>query len=219
MRKIALITQKGGSGKSTLSASLAVEMQATGETVFLVDMDPQRSLATWARGRTDRRLAGAAVGPDQLDEVLASLAERGVTLAIIDTPASLSAASEAAILAADLVVIPVRPTVFDIWSCEATWRRIRELGKDCAFVLNQCSSLQGSRRIREGAAALEEMGGLLAPLITARVEYQDAMQRGLGPTELDPTGPAAEEIRQLCDSVRRRMALDRFHQRLNQIAA
>ncbi len=219
MRKIALITQKGGSGKSTLSASLAVEMQATGETVFLVDMDPQRSLATWARGRTDRRLAGAAVGPEQLDEVLASLAERGVTLAIIDTPASLSAASEAAILAADLVVIPVRPTVFDIWSCEATWRRIRELGKDCAFVLNQCSTLQGSRRIREGAAALEAMGGLLAPLITARVEYQDAMQRGLGPTELDPTGPAADEIRQLCDSVRRRMALDRFHQRLNQIAA
>lgn len=210
MRKIALITQKGGSGKSTLSASLAVEMQATGETVFLVDMDPQRSLATWARGRTDRRLAGAAVGPEQLGEVLASLDERGVTLAIIDTPASLSAASEAAILAADLVVIPVRPTVFDIWSCEATWRRIRELGKDCAFVLNQCSSLQGSRRVREGAAVLEEMGGLLAPLITARVEYQDAMQRGLGPTELDPTGPAADEIRQLCDSVRRRMALDRF---------
>ena len=59
----------------------------------------------------------------------------------------------------------------------------------------------------------------LAPLITARVEYQDAMQRGLGPTELDPAGPAAEEIRQLCDSLRRRMALDRFHERLGQIAA
>ncbi|MGI3902602.1 MAG: AAA family ATPase [Janthinobacterium lividum] len=219
MRTIALVTQKGGSGKSTLSASVAVEMQARGETVFLVDMDPQGSLATWARGRTDRRLAGAAVGAAQLDQVMASLTERGVTLAIIDTPASLSAASEAAMLAADLIVIPVRPTVFDIWSSEATWQRVRDLGKDCAFVLNQCSSLQGSRRIREGAAALEAMGGLLSPLITSRVEYQDAMLRGLGPTELDPTGPAADEIRQLCDSLRRRMALDRFHERLNQIAA
>lgn len=209
MRIMALVTQKGGSGKSTLSASLAVEMQARGETVFLVDMDPQRSLATWARGRTDRRLAGAAVGPGQLAEVLASLAARGVTLAIIDTPASLSAASEAAMKAADLIVIPVRPTVFDIWSSEATWQRVRALGRDCAFVLNQCSSLQGSRRVREGAAALEAMGGLLQPLVTARVEFQDAMQRGLGPTELDPNGPAAAEIRQLCDSIRRRMARDR----------
>ncbi len=219
MRIIALVTQKGGSGKSTLSASLAVEMQELGETVFLVDMDPQRSLATWAQGRTDRRLAGAAVGPGQLQEVLASLEARGVTLAVIDTPASLSAASEAAMLAADLVVMPVRPTVFDIWSCETTWRHVRALGKDCAFVLNQCSSLQGSRRVREGAAALEAMGGLLQPLVTARVEYQDAMQRGLGPTELDPTGPAAEEIRQLCRSIRRRMARDRFHQRGEDIAA
>ena len=111
--------------------------------------------------------------------------------------------------AADLIVIPVRPTVFDIWSSEATWQRVRALGRDCAFVLNQCSSLQGSRRVREGAAALEAMGGLLQPLVTARVEFQDAMQRGLGPTELDPNGPAAAEIRQLCDSIRRRMARDR----------
>ena len=219
MRTIALVTQKGGSGKSTLSASVAVEMQARGETVFLVDMDPQRSLADWARGRTDRRLAGAAVGAGQLAEVLASLAARGVTLAVIDTPASLSEASEAAMRAADLIVIPVRPTIFDIWSSEATWQRVRALGRDCAFVLNQCSSLQGSRRVREGAAALEAMGGLLQPLITARVEFQDAMQRGLGPTELDPAGPAAAEIRQLCDSIRRRMARDRFHERPAPIAA
>ena len=219
MRTIALLTQKGGSGKSTLSASMAVEMQARGETVFLVDMDPQRSLATWARGRSDRRLAGAAVGSEQLGDVLATLQDRGVTLAIIDTPASLSATTDAAVMAADLIILPVRPTAFDIWSCEATWHRIRDLGKDCAFVLNQCSTLQASRRVRDSAAALEAMGGLLTPMITSRVEYQDAIQRGLGPTELDPTGPAAEEIRQLCASIRRRMARDQFHGRPDREAA
>ena len=213
MRTIALLTQKGGSGKSTLSASLAVEMQARGETVFLVDMDPQRSLATWAQGRSDRRLAGAAVGSERLGDVLATLEDRGVSLAVIDTAASLSDATDAAVAAANLVILPVRPTAFDIWSCEATWRRIRNLGTDCAFVRNQCSTLQNSRRVRDGAAALETMGGLLTPMITARVEYQDAMQRGLGPTELDPTGPAADEIRRLCDSIRRRMAVDRFQNR------
>ncbi len=213
MRIIALLTQKGGSGKSTLAASMAVEMQARGETVFLVDMDPQRSLATWARGRTDKHLAGAAVGRDRLDDVLATLEQRGVTTAIIDTPASLSASTDAAVAAADLIILPVRPTAFDIWSCEATWRRIRSLGKDCAFVLNQCSPLQTSRRVRDSAAALEAMGGLLTPMITARVDYQDAILRGLGPTEIDPNGAAADEIRRLCDSVRSRMALDRFHAR------
>ena len=219
MRIISLLTQKGGSGKSTLSAAMAVEMQARGETVFLVDMDPQRSLATWAKGRSDRRLAGAAVGSERLADVLTTLRDRGVTLAVIDTPASLSAATDAAVAAADLIILPVRPTAFDIWSCEATWRRIRALGKDCAFVLNQCSSLQTSRRVRDSAAALEAMGGLLTPMITARVEYQDAILRGLGPTELDPHGPAADEIRRLCDSVRRRMALDRFHARATRQAA
>ena len=219
MRTIALVTQKGGSGKSTLSASIAVEMQARGERVFLVDMDPQGSLAAWARGRSDRRLTGAAVACRQLGDVLDSLEDRGVTLAIVDTPASLSATTDAAVLAADLVLLPVRPTAFDVWSCEATWRRIRELGKDCAFVLNQCSSLQASRRVRDSVAALEAMGGLLTPVITARVEYQDAIQRGLGPTELDPTGPAADEVRALCGSIRRRMALDRFRGRSPRAAA
>lgn len=208
MHVITFTTQKGGSGKSTLAASLAVELQARGESVFLVDMDPQRSLAGWARGRSDRRLAGAAVGPDRLGKVLDALASRGVSVAIIDTPAALGAAFEAAVTAADLVVLPVRPTPFDLWSCEETWRRVRDLGRNCAFVLNQCSSLPASRRVRDGAAALEAMGGLLTPTITARVEYQDAMRQGLGPTELDPAGPAAAEIRKLCDSVRRRLVLD-----------
>ena len=219
MHTIALVTQKGGSGKSTLSASLAVEAQSRGEKVFLVDMDPQKSLTTWAQNRADERLGVEAVTPRRLGAVLETLEASGVTLAVIDTPASLSAASESAMMMADLIVMPVRPTVFDIWSSEATWRRIRELRKDCVFVLNQCSILQGSRRVKESAAALEAMGGLLQPMITARVDYQDAMLRGLGPTEVDATGPAADEIRQLWQSLRRRVARARFDRRAAQIAA
>ncbi|WP_237480183.1 ParA family protein [Lichenibacterium dinghuense] len=205
MRIVALVTQKGGSGKSTLAASIAVEMQARGETVFLVDMDPQRSLATWARGRSDRRLAGAAVGPERLDDVLATLRARAVTLSVIDTPANLSPATDAAILAADLILVPVRPTAFDLWAAEATWRRVRDLGRDCAFVLNQCPTLQVSRRVRTGIEALDAMGAVLSPPVTARVDYQDAMSRGLGPSEVDPAGEASREIRLLCRAIRRRI--------------
>ena len=219
MRTIALITQKGGSGKSTLSASLAVEAQANRETVFLVDMDPQQSLSTWAQNRADDRLGAAAIDADRLAPVLDSLLGQQVTLAILDTPASLTDASEAAMQAADLILIPVRPTVFDIWASEATWRRARDLGKPFCFVLNQCPITQGGRRLRDAAAALEEMGGILQPMITARVDYQEAISRGLGPTEANPTGPAADEIRQLWASLRRRLARVKLDRQAGRIAA
>src|SRR5215475_6832920 len=112
MRIVAFITQKGGSGKSTLSASLAVAAQAAGERVFLIDMDPQKSLTSWAQSRSDPKLGVQPLYSAQLPAVLETLAEGDISLAIIDTPAGQSLASAAAIKAADLVIIPVRPTVF-----------------------------------------------------------------------------------------------------------
>ena len=215
MRTLAFVTQQGGSGKSTLSASLAVAAQGTRELVFLIDMDPQKSLATWARNRSDDNLGVQAITPSQLPAVLGTLAESHVSLVIIDTPASSSATSEAAMGAADLVVIPVRPTVGDIWSNEVAWRRARELQKECAFVLNQCPIVHGSRRLREGVTAIEAMGSIVQPIISARVEYQEAILRGLGPTEVNPTGAAAEETRHLWQALRRRLA----RAKLNQLAA
>ncbi len=206
MHTIAFVTQKGGSGKSTLSAGVAVAAQAACERVFLLDMDPQKSLTTWAANRRDENFGVEAVAAGKLPAALGALAQGNVSLVIIDTPASHSAASEAAMHAADLIIIPVRPTVFDIWSSEVTRRRAKELGKEYVFVLNQCPILQGNRRVQDGVAALEAMGGLLRPLITSRVDYQEAIRRGLGPTEVDPSGAAAEEMRQLWASLRRRLA-------------
>ena len=205
MRTIALVTQKGGSGKSTLSACLAVAAQAARERVFLIDMDPQKSLATWAQNRRDDNLGVEAIVPGKLPAALATLAKSNVSLVIIDTPATISAASEAAMKAADLCIVPVRPTVLDIWASEATRLRARALEKEYVFVLNQCPIVQANRRLQDGAAALESMGGLLRPMISARVDYQEAIRRGLGATEINPDGPAAEEIRQLWTSLRRRL--------------
>jgi chromosome partitioning protein len=219
MRTIALVTQKGGSGKSTLSASLAVAAQAARERVFLIDMDPQKSLTTWAQNRQDENLGVEAIMPHKLPAALAALAQGNVTLVIIDTPATLSTASEAAMKAADLILIPVRPTVFDIWASDATRRRANELEKEYVFVLNQCPILQESRRLQEGAASLEALGGLLRPMITSRVDYQEAIRRGLGPTEVNPDGAAAEEIRQLWVSLRRRLTRLKLFGRSNRRAA
>ena len=206
MRTVAMITQKGGSGKSTLAACLAVVAQEAGERVFLIDMDPQKSLTKWARRRDDKTMPIETVSAGKLPEALAALANGNVTLVVIDTPATDTPAAEAAMKAADLCIIPARPTIFDIWSSEVTRGKLKTLSKDFAFVLNQCPAMQESQRVLDGAAALESMGGLLRPLVASRVAYQEAAREGMGPTELEPDGKAAEEMRTLWASLKRRMA-------------
>ena len=77
--------------------------------------------------------------------------------------------------------------------------------KDYAFLLNQCPPAQQNARVEQGAKALEAIGGLLSPLISARVDYQEAARQGLGVGELNPDGVAAQEIRELWSSIKRRM--------------
>lgn len=205
MRIIALVTQKGGSGKSTVASSLAVAAYEAGERVFVVDMDPQGSLLRWAKERGDATVPVEAVSPAKLPTVLSALAKDGVSLVIIDTAGADSAGSQAAMKAADLCVIPCRPNAFDLWSSEATRQQAKALKKEFVFLLTQCPPAQQSARVEEGAAALEAMGGLVIPLIGARVDYQEAARNGWGVTELNPYGMAAEEIRKLWASIKRRM--------------
>ncbi|HLH11136.1 MAG TPA: ParA family protein [Methylovirgula sp.] len=205
MQVVALVNQKGGSGKSTLVACLAVAAREAGERVFIIDMDPQKSLVKWGHQRNDRNMPVEAVSPAKLESALAALTRARVTLVIVDTPATDSPAADAAMRCADLCVIPARPTIFDIWSSEATRGKLKTLSKEYAFVLNQCPAMQESQRVSDGAAALETMGGLLRPLVGARVDYQEAARAGMGVTEVDPDGKAAEEMRQLWTSLKRRL--------------
>ena len=87
-----------------------------------------------------------------------------------------------------------------------TRAKLKTLDKDYVFVLNQCPALQDSQRVQDGAKALEVMGGLLTPLIASRVDYQQAAREGMGVTEINPNGKAADEIRRLWLSLKRRLA-------------
>jgi chromosome partitioning protein len=206
MRTIAFVTQKGGSGKSTLAACLAVAAHEKGERVFLIDTDPLMSLTKWAKARGEQDIAVEWVPAPKLQSALAMLAKKGVTLAIIDTGAGESPAAAAAIKLADLCIIPARPNAFDLWASEVTRKACSAARKEFAFLLNQCPPAQQNARIEDGAKALEAMGGLLTPLVSTRVDYQEAARHGLGVTELNPHGVAAEEMRDLWASVKRRMA-------------
>jgi chromosome partitioning protein len=206
MRTIAFVTQKGSSGKSTLASSLAVAAFEQGERVCLVDMDPQATLLTWSKMRGLDDVPVVSAGALRLAKLLEDIEKKGFTLAVIDTPGAEGAASLAAMKAADLNVIPARPSVFDLWASAQTRAALKGARSDYVFLLNQCPPAQQSARVDEGVAALEEMGGLISPLVLSRVDYQEAARHGWGVTEINPQGAAAQEMRALGTSLKRRLA-------------
>lgn len=203
MLVISFVTQKGGTGKSTLISSLAVAAREAGERVAIFDLDPQQALMKWRMARTAADIAVEALPAELLEQTIARRAEEGVTLCLIDTTGVNSATTVTAIDVADLCIIPVRPNAFDLWAGEQTRHFIRKIGKASSFLLNQCPVMQQNPRVRDGIKALEAIGGLLSPAISARVDFQDASRRGRGVTEIARTGQAAEDIRQLWVSILR----------------
>lgn len=206
MKTVAFVTQKGGSGKSTLASSVAVAAFENGERVCILDMDPQASLLSWSKTRGVDDIAVQAATPSQLAATLVGLEKKEFTLVLIDTPGAEGAASKAAMHAAQLNIIPSRPSVFDLWASAQTRAALMEAKGDYVFLLNQCPPAQQTARVNDGVAALEEMGGLISPLVLNRVDYQEAARHGWGVTELNPSGAAAEEMRALWGSLKRRLA-------------
>jgi chromosome partitioning protein len=196
MKTLAFMTQKGGTGKTTLAASVAVAAQEAGERVYMVDLDPQGSLTAWHNRREADEPPVDKVTPDQLAAALKGLAKAGYTLAIIDTAGIDSAATSAAMNAADLSLIPARPSALDIEAARPTMSALMRLNRPFSFVLNQCPTGRTARPL-DAAKALSLLGVLAQPFIAQRADHLDAVALGLGVTERDPTGKAAEEIRQL----------------------
>lgn len=205
MRTIAFVTQKGGAGKSTLASNISVAAKHAGERVFVIDLDPLQSLVKWSKLRGQSEIAVEHIPASKLVKALEALEKKGVTLVVIDAPGEDSENLAAAIRAADLCVIPARPNVFDLWASEVTRAKVKEAGKEYIFLLNQIPPAQQNARVEQGAKALQAMGGLLAPMVSARVDYQEAARHGLGVAELHPSSVAAQEMRELWASVKRRL--------------
>jgi len=205
MRTIAFVTQKGGAGKSTLASNISVAAKHAGERVFVIDLDPLQSLVKWSKLRGQSEIAVEHIPASKLVKALEALEKKGVTVVVIDAPGEDSENLAAAIRAADLCVIPARPNVFDLWASEVTRAKVKEAGKEYIFLLNQIPPAQQSARVEQGAKALQAMGGLLAPMVSARVDYQEAARHGLGVAELHPSSVAAQEMRELWASVKRRL--------------
>ncbi|GEP07755.1 AAA family ATPase [Methylobacterium oxalidis] len=201
MRTITLVTQKGGTGKTTLAASLAVAAAQSGETVIALDLDPQGSLATWGDSRSVETLAVDRLSSgrlSQLPAILAALKNKGFTVAVLDTPGAASTGVNLAMQAADLALIPARPSRLDLQATIPTVEALMrlEMRERFAFVLNQCPAVRSSRAL-EAANGLSSVGVLAEPSVTQRVDHQDALATGQGVTEYASGSKAADEIRSL----------------------
>ena len=209
MHSIALATQKGGSGKSTLAIGLAVAALEDGHRVGMIEADPQGTLASWGRRRTDPkpRIEHAGDGAE-IARAIRNLQRDGFTVAVIDTAATDNAVTLSGIGAADLCLIPVRTSPADIEAALPTLDAARRLNKRFAFILNQTPAR--SYRVSEAAEALHAAGALALPFIVQRNDHQDALGAGFGVTEYNSGGKAAEEIRGLWQWVRRALTMESY---------
>jgi chromosome partitioning protein len=201
MRTIAFLTQKGGAGRTTLAASLAVAAAQAGERVIALDLDPQASLTLWGKRREAANTPNKVmIEPlegerlPQLRAIVEGLAGVGFTIAIFDTPGADSAAVRFVTEVADLCLLPTRPTCLDVDATAATFRAVFLAKRKAAFVLNQCPPNHRSSRMSEAAKGLTRLGVLAEPMLYARMDFQDAVAAGLGVTEYARTGRAAQEI-------------------------
>lgn len=195
MEVITFVSQKGGTGKSTLACCCAVAAEEIGRRVLLLDLDEQATAEAWYQNREAETPRLVKVTAPQLEDALATAKAEGFDLVLVDTPGRDEISTTAAIRVADFCIIPCRPSATDMRATPATVTTIERLHKPFAFVLTQTPAR--GYRIHEAEQGLGVLG-LVAPVRTVlRTTYQDSLAGGLGPTEFEPEGKAAEEVRAL----------------------
>jgi len=197
MKVLSIVCQKGGSAKTTTAINLAVEATRQGLEVALIDLDPQVSACDWKDIRGDRPPVVAATPVPHLARALKAAEEAGADLAIIDTAGRANDTASAAARVADLILIPLQPSLPDLNTVAATLDLIRLAGGKPARALLARVRAAGSRHA-ETTAWLEAKGVEVCPVtLGERVIFQDAYAMGQGVSEAEPGGKAAEEIQQV----------------------
>lgn len=197
MHVVALLSQKGGTGKTTLSLHLAVAAEKAGHVAAVIDLDPQASAAGWKDSRPGETPVVVPIPASRLPQALDLARGAGADLVILDTAPHSSEVALAAAEAADLVLIPCRAGILDLRAIGATARLAKISGKPAFVVLNSIAP-RATNIIADARAAVAVHGLEVAPItIQQRVAYAHALTAGLTAQEYEPDGKAAEEMAQL----------------------
>lgn len=196
MKKIAILSQKGGAGKTTLAVHLAVAAELDGKNTAVVDLDPQASASAWGDSRDNETPVVVSGQAARLNHMLEVAEEAGADLVIIDTAPHSENASLQAARIADYILIPCRPAILDLRAIGFTVDVVNLAKKPASIVLNAVPA-QGSIA-HDASKAVEPYGIEIAPIkLVQRVAYQHALTAGLTAQEYEPSGKAAFELTKL----------------------
>lgn len=195
MKVIVVAAQKGGTGKTTLSGHLGVELSLRGFQTVLVDTDPQGSLKSWWESREAEEPALMSANARELAESLPALKKQGYDIVIVDTPPQVNELIKGIVDLADLVVIPAKPSSHDLRAVTKTVELVAGSKKEMIFVLNE---VRPRTRLEGQAIAAMSQHGKVSPIVYDRQDFVSSMTDGRTARELRPNGKAAQEIEALC---------------------
>jgi chromosome partitioning protein len=203
MDVLVLATTKGGAGKTTISAHLAVEAERRGEgPVAIIDADPQASLARWWNARQAETPAFAQTTIRGFGAQLQALRESKYRLVIVDTPGADVSHTRPILREAHLVLVPSRPSPLDLGTLGATVEMVGAEGKPLMFVLN---AVTARTRISAQAVMALSQHGPVGAILHQRTDYAAAMMDGRVAGELDASSKSAQEIAELWEKVHKHL--------------
>jgi len=194
MPTVAIVSQKGGSGKTTLALHLATCAAYAGFEACVIDTDPQATAAAWGDWRGDFLPKVITCPPVRLASTIQKAVKAGTELIVIDTPPHGDMASREAARIADLILIPTRARAFDLHAMDATAQLVEYAGKP-AFVLLNAVPARATRLIDDTAAYVEKLGLKTCPVrFGERAAFHRASGSGEVASEAEPEGKAAAEV-------------------------
>ena len=209
MKTLAVMSRKGGAGKTTIAVNLTLAARAAGVKAVLADADPLRSACDILRDREEAPGLIFETSASKLFALTEASRRAGVDLLIIDTPAAPEADVAEAVKVADLCLAVSRPTYLDLAAAVRSVAIIQRLGREGMIVLNQCAPARAGVEPPSVLKAFEALRFAHLPVaptaIRARMTYQTAFAQGRSVLEIDEEGAAAREVRALFNHVWRRL--------------
>ncbi|MBH0113072.1 ParA family protein [Novosphingobium sp. YJ-S2-02] len=205
MPTIAIVSQKGGSGKTTLALHLATCAAYEGKSSCVIDTDPQATAAAWGDWRGEFLPEVVTCPPVRLSSTIDRARRAGTQMVVIDTPPHGDTAAREAVRAADLVLIPTRARAFDLHALEATAGLMAYASKP-AFVVFNAVPARASKMLESASASARELGLDVCPIhFGERAAFYRSSASGEVAVELEPEGKAAGEVSALWQWVGERL--------------